>query len=39
MWSDYLLSFWQVSWILAIFEKGKFGGLLSVFLVLLVFIG
>ena len=28
MWSDYLLIFSQVVWISAIFEKGKFGGLL-----------
>ena len=39
MWSDYLLIFSQVVWISAIFEKGKFGGLLSVFLVLLLVIG
>ena len=39
MWSDYLLIFSQVVWISAIFEKGKFRGLLSVFLVLLLVIG
>ena len=39
MSSDYLLIFRQVGWIPAIFETGKFGGLLRVFLVLLLLIG